>query len=528
MMAKFRITGPDGGTYEVTAPDGATEDEVLAYVQRSANQPAASQKGPIPAPSLVTPPLSTGEGLAVGAGRMIDRLIAGGKQAWQAATGADPEPLRQQQAFNDAAYRPRQRSNPVSTSLGESLPGAIASIPFTGGGGLPGIMLTGALSAAAPELLAYGTVGERAERGAKAGAGGAIGAGLGGLAVRALQPVAQTARVGDDVLAAADRVGVKLSAGQRTQNPMLLNTENYLARTPGLSGQMQQRALSNQQAVNRTAARALGESADDMSAKVFQAAKDRIGGEFDRLSSAATPDVGANEFLNAIARVDTANRARMSYMRPEITKEVDRALDLASVGKLTGKAYQEIRSELSSASSSAYKAGDSTLGEALKQIRSALDDAANKSLSAADQAAYATARDQWKAYKLLTKGMVAEGGDVSPARLAAALRQDNPDAFRRGVASPLRDIASIGESIKGAANPNSGNLPLSKAIFEHPATALLGAGINRGLGGAYMSRPAQAYLGAEVLSPELRLLLNRSVVPAGLLGAPAYRANAQP
>lgn len=35
-MAKYRITGPDGGTYEVNAPDDATEDQVLSYVQQNA------------------------------------------------------------------------------------------------------------------------------------------------------------------------------------------------------------------------------------------------------------------------------------------------------------------------------------------------------------------------------------------------------------------------------------------------------------------------------------------------------------
>ena len=34
-MAKYKITGPDGKTYEVSAPDGASEQDVLAYAQRS-------------------------------------------------------------------------------------------------------------------------------------------------------------------------------------------------------------------------------------------------------------------------------------------------------------------------------------------------------------------------------------------------------------------------------------------------------------------------------------------------------------
>lgn len=44
-MAKYRITAPDGGAYEITAPDDATPDQVQAYVQQNIGsmrpQPAA-------------------------------------------------------------------------------------------------------------------------------------------------------------------------------------------------------------------------------------------------------------------------------------------------------------------------------------------------------------------------------------------------------------------------------------------------------------------------------------------------------
>lgn len=56
-MAKYRITGPDGGTYVVNAPDGASEKDVLAYVQRNASAaptvaPSAGSDGqPMPSPS---------------------------------------------------------------------------------------------------------------------------------------------------------------------------------------------------------------------------------------------------------------------------------------------------------------------------------------------------------------------------------------------------------------------------------------------------------------------------------------------
>jgi hypothetical protein len=40
-MPKYQITGPDGKSFEVTAPDGATEDQVLAFAQKNFKMAAA-------------------------------------------------------------------------------------------------------------------------------------------------------------------------------------------------------------------------------------------------------------------------------------------------------------------------------------------------------------------------------------------------------------------------------------------------------------------------------------------------------
>lgn len=39
-MAKYRVTGPDGATYEVNAPDGASDQDVMAYVQSQQASPS--------------------------------------------------------------------------------------------------------------------------------------------------------------------------------------------------------------------------------------------------------------------------------------------------------------------------------------------------------------------------------------------------------------------------------------------------------------------------------------------------------
>ncbi len=42
-MAKYIVTGPDGVEYEVNAPEGATEQDVMAYVQSNASAPKTSE-----------------------------------------------------------------------------------------------------------------------------------------------------------------------------------------------------------------------------------------------------------------------------------------------------------------------------------------------------------------------------------------------------------------------------------------------------------------------------------------------------
>lgn len=43
-MATYVVTAPDGKEYEVNAPEGATQEQVLAYVQQNYNQPAQPQQ----------------------------------------------------------------------------------------------------------------------------------------------------------------------------------------------------------------------------------------------------------------------------------------------------------------------------------------------------------------------------------------------------------------------------------------------------------------------------------------------------
>lgn len=84
-MPKFRITGPDGQTYDINAPEGASEQDVLAYAQRNYKMAAAPAK-PQAAPE--TPGML--ESLGMGAGKGFGSSVLTLQQyLGKALTGAD-------------------------------------------------------------------------------------------------------------------------------------------------------------------------------------------------------------------------------------------------------------------------------------------------------------------------------------------------------------------------------------------------------------------------------------------------------
>jgi hypothetical protein len=296
-----------------------------------------------------------------------------------------------------------------------------------------------------------------------------------------------------------------------------MNVENYLARSQGSSGTMQGIAQGQREAINQAAANSIGQQGSEVSASLLDAGTKTIGREFDRLQSATAPKLG-NDFMSALADIETANAARGSFRSPQIDKLLNKSLDLAAQGNLSGQAYKEIRTQLSGEATSAFKSGDSTLGQALKTVRGALDDAAEQSLSKADQEAWKSARGQWGNLKVLLKGNVAEAGDVSAARVAQQLRSQGP-AFRTGnVNGPLADVARIGEGFKGPLNPNSGTLMASGPLSWATAP------VNFAAVQIYTLPVIQKWMrdGIVDLGKNGELVLKATGVPLGVAGTKQY------
>lgn len=524
-IARFQM--PDGRVARFEVPEGTTPEQAQSLISGFVQQQAQSAP---PAEDM-----GRAEALLVSAGRGTDQLVKGAQQLYfglkskfepqtlsSLVSGEKPSQtalrkLAEQQAEETRLYQPLKDKYPVVTSIGEAAP--MMAVPLGGGGALATIGKS-AVAGAIPGLVGYGSMEERLKRGGVGAAGGAAG----GAAAVGLSKLLKPAGVGavgasDDALQAAQRVGFTPSPGNVSQNPAMLNFENYLARNPGSSGRMQAFNEANQTALNRAAAKSMGENADTLSEGVVSAAKDRIGSEFNRLGKATTADLSQPKFMQALIDVDTANLARGPYANKAVTQEVERALELAAQGKLSGVAYKEIRTEIASQANKAFKNGDSTLGQSLKTIRDSLDDAAKAGLSKADQKAWDVARQQWQAWKTLTKGNVAEAGNVSAAKVASEVRRMGPGLRTGAARGELADIARVGEAFKSVTNPNSGNL-MQQMVYGNPITGLPMVAANKLASAAYMNPMGQRYFGSGLLNvgPTGLRELSRA---SGLLGVPA-------
>lgn len=82
IMAVFEVTSPDGKTYEITAPAGSSQAEVLAYAKQQFAQPVETQAGSPEIPGQVTRPSQPEQPRTFG-----EQAIGAGEAALSTLTG---------------------------------------------------------------------------------------------------------------------------------------------------------------------------------------------------------------------------------------------------------------------------------------------------------------------------------------------------------------------------------------------------------------------------------------------------------
>src|ERR1051325_11422951 len=108
-MPTYRVTSPDGHTYEVTAPNGASQADVLAYAQANATAEPRTPSG------RVTYTMTGPDGR--------DYSIDGPPGATQAQVAAE-----MQTRFGQAAASPQDRARAAGQQAGAQEGGVLAGI----------------------------------------------------------------------------------------------------------------------------------------------------------------------------------------------------------------------------------------------------------------------------------------------------------------------------------------------------------------------------------------------------------------
>lgn len=298
-MPTFEVTAPDGKVYDVTAPEGASQAQVLAY--------AKSQFGK----QQRRPDNSTARGLALGAQKPLDNLV---NAAMQIPGAQALDDLGQRMGLPGArdAVTSNQQARADNTAKGAQLVGNIAgTLPTLA---LPGSPVAGQLAripvvgaAAAKALtgvMAQGAVGGALLSDADTAQGVAADAGLGAVAGKAGQML--VGGVGkviapklSDAAARLQAMGVKLTPG-RAAGSVASRVEDLASKLP---------------VVNLTAPTAMKGMQQDFARGVVNKALEPIGGKL-------PSNVGAG--YSAIDAANTQLSNAYAKIVPSLTAQIDK------------------------------------------------------------------------------------------------------------------------------------------------------------------------------------------------------------
>ncbi len=462
---------------------GYSDDEIFTKLTGAA--PAVD---PNAGAKKVADEQSLGDTLLIGAGRTFDRIGKGMQQAYYAATGdqASSDKLKAEAAEDDRVYAPLKQARPVATAVGESLPAMAVPI-----GGTPGALATVAKvagSAAAQKGLEYGTVGERLQNAAEAGAGAAVG----GVVIPKVVGVASNAVKGalkglagnitPEAMALyqrAQELGIPVNVAQLGDSKFMKTLASSVEQMPFTGAA--QKVVDQKNAFNRAVSNTFGEDTEKVTPQVYAAAKQRLGQEFDTLTARnqlnVTPDVEKNigkilDDAHATASDDTIRAMQNiadrvgNQSKNGTTALLDsngQPLGETAMRQIPGATYQSIDTQLSNM----VKAGGEK-GLYAKRLQSELRNAMDNSISSEDQAAWQTTRSQYRNLKAV-RDIVAKdaaNGDIPPTQLMNALTNSEAgkEAMAMGARGTLGDLGQIGRSFVRDAVPNSGTAQRAMAM----------------------------------------------------------------
>lgn len=517
-MPVFEVTSPDGVKYRVNAPEGATQDQAIAYIQSNMAKPKAETPSFDPTEGMTGP-----QKFFAGMGKAMTDL---GRGAGQIVGLVDQKDIDEAKRLD--APLMKTGAGLAGNIVGNAIPAA-ATLPIPGANTYTGAALTGATLAGLQPMAKDENRLLEAAKGAGFGVLGQFGGNAIGRAVKPVQ--ANPTAAESELINKARALNINLNAAQETGSKPLKWIDSALDNLPFTSDRQAALKLQQRQAWQQAVLDQVGEKANMATPDVLGGAYSRLGNQFKDLSARNTVTLG-NDFLNSIAKID----ASKTPFSTGIDSVVEKALDLASKGKISGSEYQTVRTSLTNASKGAWSQNPE-LGQALKSLRNALDDAAGASVSAEDKAAWEAVRSQYKALKTVEKATDTTTGAISPKKLINELGRANPQGMKYGFGDQtMPDIARVGKQFIAEGLPDSGTAQRSwyMNMLQNPSAGLggllgfmhggpVGAAVGTAAGAATPLAAQRAlwsngrYLRGGLLDPEIPQNTIRPLVTGGLL-----------
>lgn len=472
-MPKYRITSPEGKTYEITAPDGTTQDQALAYFQQNykppvqqapqAQEPVAPNTGMMAVNSANKAIAAVPDALLNTPNRVMNLLKAGFGTAATAMGHPEmaPQPTEDpnyvRQAFDKLGFTKSslEPQTPGQRILDTSVQGAVSSAmspanglrQFATNAALGG--LSGASAGATKEATGSDAAAMAAGMLTVPAALSAMNSAKAKIAATELRK--QQNAVRDQTIADARKAGYVLSPSET--NPTTLNQT-----LEGIAGKLSTRQLAsqrNQEVTNQLARQSLGVSDNaaltpDLTQQVRREAYNTGYAPVESAGQIATGQDYADALKAIQSKYTGAARSFPSAVSDDVTNMVENLkvpqFDSGDAVKMT----QILRDD----ASKNFRNGDTGLGKAQRDAANAIENQIESGLSSQGMQGGDLLSGFRNARQLMAKSHTVEGainegsGNVQASKLAAALRKGKPlsgdlalaartaDAFPKDMQSP--------------------------------------------------------------------------------------------
>jgi hypothetical protein len=239
--------------------------------------------------------------------------------------------------------------------------------------------------------------------------------------------------------AQGQNIGMRLTPGKASGSTTLQKFEAAAESNPITSSGFDAIKTGNQRAVNRAAARAIGENADELSTPVLTQAEARIGQVFDSVADRTPVPLDPIGVGGRLQQIRQDSNGMLMGNNDLAQNGLWQRLDdfVNNQGGATREQLRQLSSNLGKAGRNNMTSpnGDRALGEALFATQEVVEDAIQGTLPRAQQAAYDQARNQYRNLMMLTaKTNVTNPstGNVSGRSLANTLMQKDRAGFTMG------------------------------------------------------------------------------------------------